>query len=256
MKAADVMTRSVITARPESTVAEAARLMLQHRISGLPVVDDRGRVIGIITEGDLLRRTETGTWFRYPPWWWPHIGSGRLAQDYVAANARRVGEIMTRKVASLESKSALADLVRLMTTLQVKRLPIVDNDRLVGIVSRADLLRPLAVNARGKRHLHERTPTDADIRTRILAELATQEWAPPAGIGVSVIEGVVELSGTIDDDRQRAALTVLTENVDGVTAVLDRLISARQQPEECRAEETGTQLLERLMDADEAGSKL
>ena len=169
MKAADIMTQPVITATPETLVADAAQMMLQHRISGVPVVDHTGKVIGIITEGDLLRRTETGTALRFPPWWWPLIGAGRLARQYVNANARTISEIMTRNVATLSSAADLTHVVRCMETLRVKRLPIVDDGRLVGIISRADFLRPLAANRAAGPSRDEHNIADSEIRSRILA---------------------------------------------------------------------------------------
>jgi CBS domain-containing protein len=246
MKAANIMTQPVITATPESSVADAAQLMLQHRISGVPVVDGAGVVVGIITEGDLLRRTETGTALRYPPWRGPVIGAGRLARDYVNANARTIGEIMTRNVASVPSEADLTDVVRLMETLRVKRFPIIDDGRLVGIVSRADFLRPLATNSAARANRYEGNIADSEICSRVLAEIATQEWAPQTAIDAVVKDGVVELSGTIADERQRAALMVLTGKTRGVRTVLCRVTSTGQTQEPGAREETGDQLIERL----------
>jgi len=246
MKAADIMTQPVITTTPQTSVADVAQLMLQHRVSGIPLVDSAGEVVGMITEGDLLRRTETGTAWRYPPWWWPRIGVGRLAQDYVNANARVVGEIMSKNVASARSKAELIDLVRLLQTLRVKRLPIIDDGRLVGIVSRADFLRPLAANNAAVPIRAEQNITDVEIRSRVLAEIATQEWARDAVIDVVVKEGVVEFSGAIADERQRAALIVLAGKVPGVRTVLDRVTSTGRTEKPSARAETDSQLIERL----------
>ena len=248
MKAADVMTISVITAAVGTSIREVTQLMLQHRISGIPVLDRTGAVVGIITEGDLLRRTEIGTALRYQRSWWPLIGVGRLAQDYVNANALTVGEIMTKTVASVTSTAELTDAVRLMQTLRVKRLPIIDDGQLVGILSRADLLRPLAANSAAG-------PTqnidDTQIRNRILAEISTQEWASQMAVDAVVKDGVVELSGTVADERQKAALMVLVGKLPGIRTVLDRVTPKGQTEESLKREETRAEHIERLIKADE-----
>ena len=143
MKAADLMTSFVVTVTPDATIEYAAQLMLQHRISGLPVTDSDGAVLGIVTESDLLRRAETGTDKRHARWVSLLIGPGRLAQEYVHTHGRKVGEVMTERVFTVTPETPLADLVALMETKHVKRVPVVDQGRLVGIVSRADVMAAL-----------------------------------------------------------------------------------------------------------------
>lgn len=143
MKTSEIMTEAVVSVTPETSIAEAARLMLQHHISGLPVVDQDGAVVGMLTEGDLLRRAETGTAPHHPRWLELLLGSGRLAKEYTRTHARRVGEVMTGDVASVSSQTAVADVVQLMNRRRIKRLPVIDESRLVGIVSRANLVRAL-----------------------------------------------------------------------------------------------------------------
>jgi CBS domain-containing protein len=222
MKVADVMTRPVISVTSETTIAEAAELMLRHRISGLPVVDAGGAVVGVVTEGDLLRRAETGTERRRARWLEFLITPGRLARDYVSAHARRVFEVMTTDVAAVAPKDSLAEVVRLMERRHIKRVPVIEAGRLVGIVSRANLVRALLRNlpraARGP------APDDAEIRERILAEIAKEPWGPRASVDVKVTGGVVELYGSITDERERTALQVVAENVPGVTEVRDNLV--------------------------------
>ena len=226
MNVADVMTETVISVTPETTIAEAARLMLQHRISGFPVVDPSGAVVGVITEGDLLRRAETGTERHHARWLEFLISPGRLAREYANANARKVGEIMTEDVVSVAPQDTLAEVVRLMEDRHVKRLPVITAGRLVGIVSRANLVRALVLNLPKP----PGTPTetgvadDAEIRERILAEVDKQPWGPRASVDVRVKDGVVELFGTIIDERERTALQVLAENIPGVKAVRDHLV--------------------------------
>ena len=221
MKAADLMTSFVVTVTPEATIEYAAQLMLQHRISGLPVTDSDGAVLGIVTESDLLRRAEIGTDKRHARWVSLLIGPGRLAQEYVNTHGRKVGEVMTERVFTVTPEMPLADLVALMETKHVKRVPIVDQGRLVGIVSRADVMAALVGLLSEK---PAGSVTDSDIRNQILAEIDRQPWGPRDSVDVIVTNGVVVLKGTIPDERERAALCVAAENVPGVKAVHDRLV--------------------------------
>jgi CBS domain-containing protein len=225
MYAADIMTQPVISVTPETKIAEAARLMLQHRISGLPVVDGEGALVGIVTEGDLVRRSEIGTERHRVRWVELLIGPGRLARDYVDAHARTVGEVMTDSVAVVSPDAMLPEVVRLMEKRHVKRVPVVENGAIVGIVSRANLVRALvhtltrtAVDAAAA------TCSDADIRERILAEINKEPWGPRFSIDVTVEQGVVELHGSITDERERAALRVVAKNTPGVKHVRDQLV--------------------------------
>ena len=221
MKAADVMTRPVVTIEPDAPITKAVRLMLQHRISGLPVVDRAGRPVGIVTEGDFLRRVETGTERRRPRWLEFLLGPGRVAEAYARTHARKVEEVMTVEVVTATEDTPLDEIVRLMERRRIKRLPVVGPDgRLIGIVSRANLMRALAA-------FIGETPAaamdDAALRERIAAELEKQSWTPVTSIEVLVRDGVVDLRGTILDERERQALHVLAENVPGVRAVEDHL---------------------------------
>ena len=141
MKTAHLMTSFVVTVTPDATVEYAAQLMLQYRISGLPVTDSDGAVLGIVTESDLLRRAETGTDKRHARWVSLLIGSGRLAQEYVHTHGRKVGEVMTERVFTVTPETPLPDLVALMETKHVKRVPVVDQRRLVGIVTQCSSRR-------------------------------------------------------------------------------------------------------------------
>jgi CBS domain-containing protein len=202
-----------------ATIADAAGLMLQHRISGLPVVDEKGQLLGIVTEGDLLRRAETGTERRHKPWLELLLGPGRLAEEYVDAHAQFVSEVMTRDVVSVTPQSPLPEVVRLMERRNVKRLPVLEAGKLVGIISRANLVRALLNN------LPEPAErSDAEIRDSILAEMAKQPWGSRASVAVQVMAGVVELTGAITDERERIALRVLAEGIPGVKAVRDRVV--------------------------------
>lgn len=220
MKASDIMTRRVITVARDASILEAVRLMLQNRISGLPVVDDKGRLVGMVTEGDFLRRAETSTERRRSRWIEFLIGPGRLADEYVHAHGRKVDEVMTSEPHIVSSDTPLERVVEVMQRRHVKRLPVVDDGRLVGIISRANLLHALASLGRD---LPTTTANDSEIRERLLAELADKPWSP-ARLNVVVRNGEVELSGVIIDERGREAIMVAAENVPGVKVVHDHLV--------------------------------
>ena len=221
MNAADVMTRNILSVGPASPVVEAIRLMLDNRVSGLPVIDEAGQLVGILTEGDLVRRGETGTERHRPRWLEILMGPGRLASEYVRTHGRKVEEIMTRELLSVAPETPLEDIVELMERHRIKRVPVLEGEKLVGIVSRADFLRALA------RRLEEQSAvaaSDEEIRERILAELAKVSWVPRDGLGITVENGVVDLNGVILDEKEREALRVAAENVPGVKAVEDHLV--------------------------------
>jgi CBS domain-containing protein len=220
MKVKDIMTSPVVSIEPDMTVIQAVRIMLQRHISGLPVIDKSGRLLGVVTEGDFLRRAETGTQRQRPRWLEFLIGPGRLAEEYTHAHGRKVGEIMTPDPLTVDEETPLEQAVRLMEKHRIKRLPVVRGDRVVGILSRANLLHALAGIAR---EIEPSTTDDAGIRDRLLEELTREPWAPVALIDVTVRKGVVDLWGTITDERERQAIIVAAENVPGVQAVNDHL---------------------------------
>ena len=218
MKARDIMTWCAITVGPDDSVTRAVRLMLQNKISGLPVVDDKGQLVGIVTEGDFLRRGELGTQRQRPRWLEFLLGPGRLAAEYVQTSGRKVAQIMTPEPKTITPETPLEEVVGLMERHRIKRLPVVQDGKLVGIVTRANLLHALASVAR---EVKPAAGDDATIRERIIAECAKQPWA--SRINVVVRDGVVSLWGVITDDRARDAFIVVAENVPGVKAVRDHL---------------------------------
>jgi CBS domain-containing protein len=220
MKASDVMTRNVLTVGRETSVANAIRLMLDNNISGLPVLDD-GKVVGILTEGDLLRRSETGTEKHRPRWLEILMGPGRMAGEYVRTHGRKVEEIMTTDLITVAGDTPLDEVVGLMERRRIKRVPVLDGDVLIGVVSRADLLRSL-LQAIETHHSEKRG--DDEILEQILAELANAAWVPRDGLSISVKDGVVDLNGVILEEKEREALRVVAENVPGVKAVEDHLV--------------------------------
>ncbi|MBV9199637.1 MAG: CBS domain-containing protein [Alphaproteobacteria bacterium] len=221
MKAADVMTRSVLTVGPETSVAQAIRMMLDNNISGLPVLAPDRKVVGILTEGDLLRRGETGTERHRPRWLEILMGPGRAAGEYVRTHGRKVEDIMSTDVVSVSADTPLEEVVGLMERRRIKRVPVVDGEALLGIVSRADLLRSLLGILDAQ---HAETRSDDEILERIEAELAKAAWVPRDGLSISVKDGVVDLNGVILDEKEREALRVAAENVPGVKAVEDHLV--------------------------------
>jgi CBS domain-containing protein len=220
MQVKDVMTRNVISVAPDESVLKAARLMLQNRISGLPVVDADGELIGIVTEGDFLRRGELGTQRRRPKWLEFIVGPGRLADEYVHASGRKVDEIMTTDPVTASEDDPLEKVVEVMERRHVKRLPVMRGGCMVGIVSRANLMHALASCARGAEG--QARPDDSQIRDNILGILDRQSWAPR--VNVVVKNGVAEIWGVITDDRERKAVVVAVENAAGVEQVHDHLV--------------------------------
>ena len=220
MKTKDVMTVGVVTVAEDAPVHEAIRLMLQRKISGLPVVDASGALSGIVTEGDFLRRAELGTERRAPRWIEFLLGPGKLAENYVHAKGRKVRDVMTETVQTVEEDTPLSDVVEIMERKHVKRVPVLRAGKLVGIVTRTNLLHALA----GQQRFDVAQSSDITIRTKLVAELNRQNWAPLVAIDIAVTDGVVKFSGAITDERQRHALHVAAENIPGVKQVEDQLV--------------------------------
>lgn len=221
MKAREIMTTRVLTIRQDQSLIDAARLMLKRRVSGLPVVDAAGELVGIVTEGDLLRRTETGTERHRARWLEFLIGPGKAAEEFTRTHGRKVSEVMTPSPFALNEEAPLDEIVAQMERHRIKRLPIVRDRKVVGIVSRANLVQALIDNAN---YETAGIGSDREIRQNVLAEMEKQSWAPTALVGVHVDKGVVTFTGTILDERDRAALKVLAENLPGVRMVHDEMI--------------------------------
>jgi len=221
MKAEDVMTREVISIDPDSTVLQAAQLMLQHHISGLPVIDKEGNLVGVLSEGDFLRRRETKTEKRRSRWLEFLMGPGRIAAEYSHSHGSKVSEVMTKEVQTVDEATALEDIVDLMERHRIKRVPVLCGGQVVGIITRSNLMHAMVSLARVAQPA---ATGDAAIRDQLLAEMQKEKWAPAASANVVVHDGVVELWGVIIDERQREALKVAAENIPGVKAVKDHLV--------------------------------
>jgi CBS domain-containing protein len=221
MIVADVMTRSCISVTPDATVEEAVHLMLSRHISGLFVVDAKGELAGVVTEGDLLRREELGTQ-RNRPWWLRLLASpARQAADFTRANARHVRDVMTEDVLSIGQDAPLEDVVAIMEKNRVKRLAVTAGGKVVGVVSRADLLRALIGRVRNAEPL---ATDDRAIRSTIMDRLEAQPWAPMTTLNVTVAGGVVDIWGTITNEQERRGIRVIAENTAGVKTVNDHLV--------------------------------
>lgn len=221
MNVADVMTRNVIAVAPDETVEVAARTMIAHHISGLLVVDKNGDLAGLVTEGDLLRRNEIGTEVTRSRWLRLLVSPSRQAADFVRAHGRHVKDVMTPDVITVASDASLEDVVSLIEKHHVKRLPVTENGRVVGIISRSDLLRALLGRAHGT---GPASGDDRSIREAVMASLREKPWAPRTTLNITVTAGVADIWGSITNENERAAIRIAVENTPGVTAVKDHLV--------------------------------
>lgn len=221
MLARDIMTIDVCTFAPETTVLEAARLLVDRRISGAPVVDAAGRVIGIVSEGDLIRRAELGTEKEWSGWREFLMAKRTLAHEFIKSHATRIGDIMTAPVWTVNEDTTLADLAELFERKNIRRAPVVRDGKLCGIVSRADMVRALL---KCWAAAHPATPVDdAAIRQSILDHAASERWSDTAMLNVEVKDGTVDLYGVADSEDVARALQVLAESLPGVKSVHNHL---------------------------------
>jgi len=230
MNARDVMTTHVITISPNATIQDVAELLLQHRISALPVLNQDGALVGIVSEGDLLRRSEVGTDRRRSWWLRMLIGQETLAAEYVKAHATNVADVMTKKVIAADPMTPLSEIATLLERHSIKRVPIVKDGRLVGIVTRANLVQAYAVAH--KKGTIKITQSDTMIRDKLMERLRGEPWARTWLLNVIVQDGVVDLWGMVGSDAERNALRVAAETMPAVRAVNDHLV---QQPLESGA---------------------
>lgn len=222
MHVRDVMIAPVITVKPSATVQEVAKLFLEKQISAAPVLDDTGKLVGIVSEGDLLHRVEAGT-ERHRQWWLQaFIDDDTLAAEYVKAHGRKVSDVMTRSVIAAAPHTPLHEVATLMEKNAIKRLPVLENGQLVGIVSRSNLLQAVA----SARKLLEIAPSDKAIRERILTSLKAEPWAHTGLLNITVSDGVVDLWGVAESKAERKAIRVAAESIAGVRAVNDNLVTS------------------------------
>ncbi len=227
--AADIMVTNVITIGRHQTVQEAARMLLDHQISGLPVVDGNGELVGLISEGDLMRRSEIGTEKRRS--WWLELFTSKetRATDYVRSNAVTVEDVMTRRLITAREDTPLGEIATLLEQHGIKRVPIVRHGRLVGIVSRSNLLQAFAGVAAGRRL--PGAGDDRATRERILERMKAAPGGMPWLLTVTVSDGVAEIRGPVNSEEQRAALRVAAETTPGVRSVRDEMYKMPRVPE-------------------------
>ncbi len=228
MRAHHIMTQQVITIGADALIAEAVDTMLRHHVSGLPVVDADGRLIGIISEGDFIRRAEIGTERKRGRWLSFLVGTDRVAADFVHAHGRKVGEIMTPDPVTISEDTPLAEIVEIMESNNVKRIPVARGHRLVGIVTRSDFLPAVADLAR---HAPHPSADDERIREQVIAAMAGAAWGP-CRLKVTAHDGVVSLSGVVASKNARQAAIVAAENVPGVKKVVDNFEARAYPPPE------------------------
>jgi CBS domain-containing protein len=219
MRVAELMTKDPVTVGGETTLAEIVGLMDRHHINGLPVINNSNELIGMVTQGDLLRRPELGTDRQHENWFTDFFLLSRMEDDYVHTHGRHAREVMTDSPISISPNAELAEAAELMTNKHLKCLPVLRDKLLIGVISRSDIIRALA----GK-HVDTAEPSDAAIKNDILSTMAREHWAPKAGIRIKVKAGIVELEGAIFSDSDRRAVTVIAENALGVKRVHDHMM--------------------------------
>jgi CBS domain-containing protein len=218
MRASDIMTASVIAASPDMSVRHAAGAMVFAGISGMPVIDDSGRLLGMITEGDLMQRAEIGTGAKPRAWWLEMVASTtELASQYVKEHARKVKDVMTTDVTTVTESCPVGDIAELLERRRIKRVPVMRDGKVVGIVSRSNLIRALVTMAPEVPALAENG--DHAIREDVLAAMEGQPWAI-ARENVIVENGVVHLWGPVVGAEEGNAIRVAAENAPGVKDVI------------------------------------
>jgi CBS domain-containing protein len=227
MQASDVMTTKVITVAPTASVQEVAKLLADRGISAVPVVDETQRIVGMVSEGDLLHREEIGTERRRS--WWLDLAAStdQFAEDYIKTHGRTVQDVMTRDVLSVTESTAIADIALLLEKHRIKRVPVLEGKKLVGIISRANLIRALAMTVNAP--INGPNANDRKIREKLLAELRSQRWAEASPDNIAVNDGIVHLWCSYISEGERRALIVAAEGIPGVRGVEDHMTPAVDQ---------------------------
>jgi len=219
MKAADVMVSKVISVRSDTSVEEIAETLLTNRISAVPVLEDGG-LVGIVSEGDLIHRVEADT-ERHRSWWLELLtGRETLAREFVKSHSRKAADVMTRSVVTVTPDTSLSDLASLLEKHRIKRVPVMQDGKIVGIVSRANLIQALVRD--GNKRIPEQALDDSALRNNVLAQLRNKPWWPN-DVNVIVQDGTVELYGMVDSNAEKEAIRVAVELTPGVRAVANKL---------------------------------
>jgi CBS domain-containing protein len=224
MNAADVMVTNVVTVHSDASVKEIAETLLANRISAVPVIDDIGGLIGIVSEGDLIHRVELGT-ERHPSWWLEFlVGKQALAYDYIKSHGRRAGDLMTRHVITVNAETPLSEVASLLDKHQIKRVPVVDKGKIIGIVSRANLVQAL-INR--PHDVASKIVEDSVLRGNIFTRLQSERWWP-GGVNIIVHDGIVELWGIVESYVEKDAIRVAVEETPGVRTISDNITVQRR----------------------------
>jgi CBS domain-containing protein len=224
MKAEDVMVSTVITVGVDANIGEVAAILLNNHISAAPVIDEKGELVGIVSEGDLMRRPEIGTTKRHS--WWLELISNKWASatEYIKSHSRKVADVMTRDLITAKPDTPLGDIAGLLERNQIKRVPIVEGGKLVGIVSRANILQALASATTKLPSLM--TADDSELRTKVVSRMASEPWRPTM-LTVTVQDGTVDLWGLVHSVEQKKAAQLAAETTPGVRAVVNNIIVQR-----------------------------
>jgi CBS domain-containing protein len=223
MKAQDVMVRDVLTVGPDTSVADAVATLVKRDISALPVVNPDGSLIGILSEADLLEREELGAEHHYPRWIESLMPASKLAERFAKAHGKRVSEVMSTNVIFASEDTPVSEIAALLETHRIKRVPIINDGKIVGIVSRSNLMQALASCTLAE----PKSKTDRSIRLELLDRLRQQQrWTDFGERNIIVQDGVVHLWGLISSDAERKALAALAEGIPGVVSVCDEMIPA------------------------------
>ena len=220
MKASEVMAKDVVTAHPQTTVKEIAALMVKHRISGVPVVDQAGNLVGILSETDLLHRAETGTEKRRKWWLGAFVDSDRLAREYAASHAHKASDIMTTSVITVDAETDLGAVADLLERKSLKRVPVTSGGKLVGMITRGDLVRAFVARSTAA---EAAAGAGQDVLAAVRERMRREAWLDTSLVNVRAADGVVELAGLAASADQRRALRLLVEDTPGVTRVDDKL---------------------------------
>jgi CBS domain-containing protein len=220
MKAADVMATNVVTVRLDTPVATIAEVLLANRISAVPVVNDKDALVGIVSEGDLIHRVEAGT-VRHRSWWLELLtGKEMLVHEFIKSHARKAADVMTRAVVSVQPDTPLGDIASLLEKHRIKRVPVLSNGKIAGIVSRANLIQALVSDAKAS----NASVDDLTLHSNILEQLRSKPWVDPSTIKIIVNNGTVELWGIVDSETEKKAIGVAVEVTPGVRQVANKLV--------------------------------
>jgi CBS domain-containing protein len=225
MQARDVMVSPVITIGEDETVRDAAKLLIENRISAVPVVDNAGKLVGIVSEADLMRRPEAGTDRPSSSWLTFLLGDRTIATEYVKSRATKVKDVMTRDVKTAAPETPLHEIADVFEENHIKRVPIVsESGDLVGIISRANIIQAVASALPNI----EANLKDEQIRTKLLDELTKYPWSRARELNVTVANGAIDLWGFVQFEAERRAITIAAEAIPGVTTVRDHLTCMSQ----------------------------